>query len=155
MEAKRKEELSLSERIINYVREEEYGIVISHDTMELVIGVPRSTSYYFAVSKANKALLRQSKMLKNIPGQGYVILDANDYSAHSVTVFHKGYKTIKHAKKILDNAPMKLMSQEAVTKHNLTLDRVNLHLSNLKPGVAVLNNIQKKELIVTSNERVR
>ncbi|HLO11313.1 MAG TPA: hypothetical protein VK190_03530 [Pseudoneobacillus sp.] len=146
---------TLSDKIVNFVKTLNYGDSIAHEVMENLIGIPKSGEYYFIVARANRQLLKGKKMLRNIPGLGYEILEPDDYHEHSGNVFRKGYKKMKSSQKILENAPMELMSEEAKIKHIKTYDRICHYTSIVEAGVKEVRKIRKTPVNVVSNERIR
>lgn len=140
---------------INYILESEYGEIITHDDMSDLLQLSKGSQlYYFAISKMNKILLNKSKMLMNIQKVGYQIVEPDNYAGCAVKTYVKGVKKMKLSKKILEKAPIELMSEEAIEKHNKVYDRVCNRLANANAGVKELKKITTKTLNVVSNERV-
>lgn len=78
--------LPLWKNLYNAVIETEYGVLYPHKEIEEILGIPRlidgeynNEEYYCAISEANIRLIKEGKMIYNVFGVGYKVLNPNEY----------------------------------------------------------------------------
>ena len=87
-----------------------YGSMHTHMEIATILGMqPKTTEYYHRVSRANEELLMASKMLRNVIGKGYEVVNPNDYPETSQSQMDKALRHTKTAELIGTYAPTELM----------------------------------------------
>jgi hypothetical protein len=88
----------------------DYGSMHTHMEIATILTVqPKTTEYYHMVSRANEELLMASKMLRNVIGKGYEVVNPNDYPETSQSQMDKALRHTKTAELICTYAPTELM----------------------------------------------
>lgn len=112
------------EKLINYVKTApKKGTVISHTTIEQIMGVPYRKScnclnhhYRYNVSRANDYLTSLSLRLESIQGFGYRIIEDKDYVKHMRKFYNTGVTYIQKAKTIADCTDLNSLSNKDYTE---------------------------------------
>lgn len=134
----------------------DYGETITHDEMkEIIKEEPGSQFYYFKISKVNKKLLNESKLLKNVSRVGYKIVEPGEYCDVAVSTLIKGKKKILHSKKIMEKAPTNKMTKQELNRHNQTYDRLCVVTANVEAGVKSVRKVSKKKEFSIKNQHER
>lgn len=106
---------------------EPYGATFEHYKIAAIIGVPYGTpKYQEIVSNAKKELEESGKMIVSVWKVGYRVADPDEYVDQSAKRVGRGARQIDHGVRILDNAPVKDMSQLGVQRYNTVNDRMRI-----------------------------
>ena len=110
--------------LVEMFADKSYGEVIDHFTIAAVIEERYGTlGYGYVVEAAKKELLDSGKMIRNVRKVGYQVVPPDDYTAESVRRITRGAKQIDKGVKVLENAPVKDMTQDGVQRYNTIRDR--------------------------------
>ena len=95
-----------------------YGDVISHNEISRVIKEPyNSNKYCSIVNRAKKELLKVGKQIESVRGQGYRILNPDDYIDNGAKKFKQGFNRIKKGTEMLQYAPVNKMTDEGRSRY--------------------------------------
>lgn len=113
--------------LVDAFSNEEYGATIEHwiiaDIIEEVVGTQQ---YRDIVDKAKKELLDSGKMITSVYKVGYRVVNPDEYTDQSARCVVSGARRIDKGVRILNNAPVKDMTQYGVQKYNTISDRVRI-----------------------------
>ena len=127
--AKRKEGIALNKKekakaLVDLFINESYGTTVEHFKIAALIGEQHGTRKYSEiVEMAKKELLDSGKMIANVWGVGYRVVPPDEYTDQSVRRMSIGVRHIDKGVRILDNAPIKDMSQFGVQRYNTISDK--------------------------------
>ena len=91
-----------------------------------------------------KKLLDCGKMIANVRGVGYRVVDPDDYTLQSAKCVVSGAKKINKGTKILSNAPVCDMSDEGRRKYNAVADRVKILQAAVSGARVEINMLSSK-----------
>ena len=132
-----------------------YGETIEHFQIASLIGEKIGTQEYrYVVRKAEKKLLECGKMIANVRGVGYKVVDPDEYTGQSAKRVMNGARQIDYGAKILRNAPTKDMSQAGLQAYNAVNDRMMIlqaALSGTKTEINMLSNKRQHPFLVAMN----
>ena len=101
-----------------------YGETVKHfDIAAAIKESYGSRNYNQIVSRAKKELLESGRMIKNVWKVGYQVVNPDDYTGESVRRIVRGARQIDRGVQILENAPVKDMSQDGIQRYNTVRDR--------------------------------
>ena len=90
----------------------DYGSLHSHSEIADILSVEKQNSeYYRLVVRANKELITHSKLLQNVLGTGYAVVNPNDYPEASQGRMDKALRHVRVAELISTYAPPELMDE--------------------------------------------
>lgn len=102
----------------------EYGDVLPHQDLAVLLGVPpKCTEYYNLVQRLNTRLLRKSKVLENVRGIGYRIVEPDNYTDLALDHFSRAAKQVRKATRVMKFAPVDKMSENGRVRFNDTSDQ--------------------------------
>lgn len=105
----------------------DYGGSMTHYEIASVIEEREgSTKYRSIVETAKKKLLECGKMIENVRGVGYRVISPDEYTGQSAKCVVSGAKRIDKGTKILQNAPVKDMTQDGVSQYNMISDKIRI-----------------------------
>ena len=137
---KKKWEL-LCEAVVNM----NYEDIITHKQIGRIINEPYESKKYFSIiTRARKELLKQSKEIESIHGQGYRVLTPDGYVDKSVLSFKSGFKKLQKGTDILQFAPTKDMTKEGLITYRNVSDRARILYASMAGGCTELNLLAKK-----------
>ena len=97
----------------------DYGSQHKHTEIATILDcIPQSAEYYSQVTRANKELVQHSKLLANILGHGYYIVNPDDYPEASQAQADKALRHIRAAEIISRYAPVELMTPDKRNIHD-------------------------------------
>ena len=106
---------------------ESYGATLEHFKIAAIIGEPYGSQRYGEiVSSAKKELEDSGKMIVSVFSVGYRLAYPDEYVDQSAKRVKRGANQIDHGVRILDNAPVKDMTQAGVQKYNTVTDRMRI-----------------------------
>jgi hypothetical protein len=90
-----------------------YGSTHTHSEIAEILGIPQQeNTYYQAVSDANEILLPKSKMIRNVRGVGYLVVNPDSYEDVSYDRVKKSKEYLLRACEIAQYAPREEMTPE-------------------------------------------
>lgn len=131
--------------------DESYGATLEHfkiaGIIEEEIGSPQ---YRQIVQRAKRDLLDSGKMITSVFGVGYRVVDPDEYTDQSVKCVVSGARRIDKGNRILDNAPVKDMTQIGVQRYNVVTDRMKIlkaAVTGARVEIKLLNSKRPNPLI--------
>lgn len=113
--------------LVEVFANEEYGKTIEHfkiaSIIEESVGTPK---YRQIVDRAKRELLDSGKMIASVHGVGYRVVCPDEYTDQSARCVVSGSRRIDKGVRILDNAPVKDMTQMGVQRYNTVSDRMRI-----------------------------
>jgi len=90
-----------------------YGSTHTHVEISEILDSPQQENlYYQYVADANEILIPKGKLIKNIRGVGYLVVNPDDYKEASFDRVKKSKDYLMRACEIAQSAPVDKMSQE-------------------------------------------
>lgn len=133
------------EDLVAHVLKLGYGETIPHSEIEGILGEPHSSSKYFdLVRRANKNLLSHQKMMQNLRGVGYQIIEPDEYVGVAVHHYSKAFRRLKRGNDVLVNAPVACMSREGMDAHRAVSDRARSLFASMSGGCVELKLLARK-----------
>ena len=124
---------------------EKYGATIDHFKIADVIDERRgSFQYRSIVDRAKKELLDSGKMIANVYKVGYRVVDPDEYVRQSARSVAIGTRAVDRGFHILENAPVKDMTQEGVRQYNVVTDRVRITQAALHGAKVEIKMLSEK-----------
>lgn len=145
-----------AEIFVEVVMTMSYGDVISHSEISKVIGEPYGIPKYNSIiQKAKKILLNDyGRMLESIRGNGYRVVQPDNYTDHSLRHFKRSFNEAKKGTEILNHAPTKDMSEEGREIYRRVNDRALMLKASLAGSVVELRTLgEKKHPFLPKNVR--
>ena len=122
-----------------------YGGAMTHYEISRLVGVKEGTRRYQSIiDSAKKKLLEHGKMIDNVRGVGYRVIDPDEYTGQSARCVISGARRIDKGTKILQNAPVKDMSQEGVQTYNRVVDRMKILQAAICGAKVEINMLSSK-----------
>lgn len=136
-----------SEIIAEVISAMQYGEVITHTTISKIIGEQYpSQKYMSAVQRAKKILLNDyGKILESIRGDGYRIVNPDNYVNHSLKHFKRGFNEFQKGSDTLSHAPIKDMTEEGRNAYRRVNDRATILHASLQGAVVELKTLGEKK----------
>lgn len=115
-----------------------YGQFISHRRIASIIDEEYpSNKYSSEISKTKKILLNKyNKTIENITGDGYRLVNPDEYVNYSLKHYKRGFKEMQKGYNVLEHAPKKHMSKEGLDTYRRVYDRA-ITLSAAMKGASV------------------
>lgn len=130
---------------------EEYGKVLEHWRISSVIGEHYgSPQYRQIVNRAKKELLDSGKMIANVFGVGYRVVNPDEYTEQSTKCVVSGAKKIDKGVTILSNAPVKDMTQAGAQRYFAVSDKIQIvqaALHGAKVEIKMLSSKRENPLL--------
>lgn len=140
------------ELLYDYIVLMEYEDTILHNEIEIIIEENReSKKYYSIIGKAKKKLLEMGKMIKSVTGQGYTIINPDEYTDLSLKHIKTGFNQIDKGHQILQYAPINNMTREGLESYRHVSDRAKTLHAMLAGGCAELKLLNKKKSKLLTN----
>ena len=106
---------------------EEYGKTVEHVQIAEIIGESvGAPKYRQIVDKAKRELLDSGKMIASVHGVGYRVIYPDEYTDQSARCAVIGARRIDKGVRILNNAPVKDMTQMGAQRYNMVCDRMRI-----------------------------
>ena len=129
---------------------ENYGSTIEHwkiaGIIEEKVG---SQQYRSIVDRAKRDLLDSGKMIASVHGVGYRVVTPDEYTDQSARCVVSGARRIDKGTRILENAPVKDMTQHGVQRYNNISDRIRIlqaAVCGAKVEIKMLNSKRENPL---------
>ena len=141
-ENKKKSEI-LSEKL----NEMNYGDFISHEQIAALIEEPYGTNKYTsAIAKTKKILLKKyNKTLDNVVGDGYRLVNPDDFVQQSLKHYKRGFGEMQKGYKVLEHAPTKDMTKEGREAYRRVHDRAITLAAAMKGASVELRTLGEKK----------
>ena len=134
------------ELLYDHVMEADYGSIISHQEISHIIGESHNSNKYGTIiNRAKKSLLAQGRLIESVRGVGYRVIEPDDYSGKSISVFRQGFNKLKKASDLLAYAPVASMSEEGRLIHQNVTDRVKILHAAVAGGCTEINLLARKQ----------
>lgn len=142
IENKKKSEI-LAERI----NELNYGAVITHQQISSMIEEDYpSNKYTSTIAKTKKILLKKyNKTIENIPGDGYRVVQPDDFVQQSLKHYKRGFNEMQKDYDTLEYAPTQNMTPEGLNTYRRVHDRAIILQASMQGVKVELKSLSKKE----------
>lgn len=136
-----------SEILAGQIAKLNYGDVIAHSVISKVIEESYPSQKYNSVVQSVKKILREDfgKELESIRGNGYRVVNPDDYVTHALRHYKRGFNEFKKGSATLSHAPVNDMSEEGRIAYRRVNDRATILNASLKGAVVELKELGKKE----------
>lgn len=123
-----------------------YGDIISHKQIAALIKEEHPSARYFStIQKTKKILLKKyNKIIENISGDGYRVVNPDDFVEKSLKCYKRGFNSMKKGSDILVNSPTKDMTPEGREAHRRVTDRVIVLNASIMGATVELKELSKK-----------
>lgn len=127
-----------SEILAEEIAKKAYGDVIYHSEISEIISEKHNTHKYTStIQQARKILIKEyGIVLESIRGNGYRIVQPDDYVSHSLRHYKRVFNEFKKASDTLIHAPVNSMTDEGRDIYRRVYDRAVVLDASIK-GVAV------------------
>lgn len=135
-----------SEILTEKLDEMNYGDVITHKQIASVIEEEYgSNKYSSTIAKARKILLKKyNKAIENIPGDGYRVVDPDDFVQQSLKHYKRGFSQMQKGYDHLEYAPVENMSVEGRDTYMRVHDRAIILQASMQGVRAELKTLSGK-----------
>lgn len=143
-----------SEILAEGLNELSYGDFISHEQIAAIIEEPYgSNKYSTTIAKAKKILLKKySKAIQNIVGDGYRVVNPDDFVQQSLKHYKRGFNEMQKGYDTLEYAPTKDMTPEGRDTYRRVYDRTIILQAAMKGASVELKTLgQKKHPLAIEN----
>lgn len=111
----------------------DYGSVHKHDEVSAIISEKHKTlKYYNAVGRANIELADMGRFLINLKSVGYMVVNPDEYPEAVLSLTNAVYRKMKRVVRVVEGAPVELMTSESVGKIRTMSDRAKTALAMVK-----------------------
>lgn len=129
----------------------QYGEVISHSEIaDIVQEKYRSQAYQTVIDKAKWKLLEVGKTIRSVRGQGYRVLEPDNYTDYSLKYMQQSLVSVKKSDKIQRYAPVDKMSFEQQSIHRQVSDRMSVLKAHMS-GTSIEVKMLAKQIAVGLN----
>lgn len=135
-----------SEILAEWIGKMNYGEVVTHSVISSMIeeNYP-SQKYNSIMQKVKKVLLNEyGKELECIRGNGYRIVNPDDYVNHALRHYKRGFNEFNKGANTLKHAPVKDMSEEGRETFRRVNDRSTILNASMKGAIVELRELGKK-----------
>ena len=144
-----------SEILAERIKELYYGEVVSHKRISKGIEEDYpSNKYSTTISKARKLLMKEGICLENIIGDGYRIVNPDNFVDHSLKHYKRGFNEMQKGYDVLTYAPTKNMSQEGRVRYRRVHDRAVTLTAAMKGASVELKTLSSQKKHPMSPENV-
>ena len=135
-----------SEVLVNKLKELHYGDIISHKQIsELIQEEYPSNKYTTTIAKARKILLKNGVCLENIIGDGYRIVEPDNFVEHSLKHYKRGFNEMQKGYDTLTYAPTKDMTPDGRNTYRRVHDRAITLTAAMKGASVELKTLSQKK----------
>lgn len=126
-----------SEILATEISKLNYGDTILHTQIAKIIEVEYpSNKYTTTIRKARRILLKKGIVLENIVGDGYRLVQPDDFVDQSLRHYKRGFNEMQKGYDTLNAAPTDKMTQEGLNRFRRVYDR-SVSLQASMKGVSV------------------
>lgn len=142
-----------SEVLVEEIEKLQYGDIISHKQIANVIEEEYpSNKYSSTIAKTKKILLKKGICLENIIGDGYRVLEPDNFVHQSLKHYKRGFNEMQKGYDTLEYAPTKNMTQEGRDTYRRVHDRAITLTAAMKGASVELKTLgQKKHPMALEN----
>lgn len=135
------------EVLIEAIMSLNYGDVITHKVISDIIEEPYpSAKYNSIVQKARRSLLKDcSRCIEAIFGEGYRVVQPDDFVSHSLKHYKRGFKEIQKGSDTLAYAPVSDMTEEGKTVYRRVHDRTVILNASLQGAKVELKKLSERK----------
>ncbi len=135
-----------SEILAEKLSEMNYGDIITHQQIAILIEEDYpSNKYTSTIAKARKILLKKyNKTIENIPGDGYRVVNPDDFVDQSLKHYKRGFNEMQKGFDTLEYAPTKDMTPEGLNTYRRVHDRAITLTAAMKGASVELKTLGKK-----------
>lgn len=134
-----------SEVLSEEIEKLNYGDIVRHEQIATIIGEEYpSNKYTSTIAKAKKLLLKKGICLENIPGDGYRILEPDNFVNQSLKHYKRGFNEMKKGHDTLEYAPTKNMTPEGREVYRRVHDRAVTLTAAMKGASVELKTLGQK-----------
>lgn len=130
----------------------QYGETVSHGELASAVSLKwNDKEYRYLMSAVAKRMLETGRMIENVHGVGYRLVEPDKYSTKSVDCVLSAGRKLDKGVKIMENAPVGDMTQDGVQRYNNVRDRMTIlqaHVAGAKVEINMLNGKRKHPLAV-------
>lgn len=128
------------------IQKMKYGDVITHQDISNIIQEEYpSNKYTSTIAKTRKILLKQGLILENIIGDGYRIVEPDNFVNSSLKHYKRGFNEMQKGYETLEYAPTKHMSQEGRDTYRRVHDRAITLAAAMKGASVELKTLGQKK----------
>lgn len=132
-----------------------YGDVILHSQIAEAIGEAYKTNKYTStIAKTRKILLKRGICLENIPGDGYRVVEPDNFVDQSLKHYKRGFNEMQKGHDTLEHAPTKNMTPEGLEVYRRVHDRAVILAASMKGTSIELKMLGEKKKHPMSPELV-
>ncbi|MFA6282148.1 MAG: hypothetical protein WCY05_06590 [Candidatus Omnitrophota bacterium] len=129
-----------------------YGTMHTHEEIAEIMHLSLSTyaakqKYHNMVVRANKKLVENSRMLVNVKGKGYKVVEPDEYIHMSCKEVKKATTRFRRAYKISNYAPTEDMTPEGRRQYTVYHDRLGV--------LSAMNEGTQREIIILSKQPLK
>lgn len=143
-----------SEVLAEKINKLNYGDILTHEQIASLIeeNYP-SNKYTSTIAKTKKLLLKKyNKTIENIPGDGYRLVNPDDFVNQSLKHYKRGFNEMQKGYDTLEYAPTKDMSKEGLSTYRRVHDRAITLAATMKGASVELRTLgQKKHPMALEN----
>lgn len=134
-----------------------YGDFISHKQIAALIDEKYPSSKYSStIAKEKKILLKQyNKVLESIIGDGYRVIQPDDFVQQSLKHYKRGFTEMKKGYDTLEHAPTKDMTPEGLDAYRRVYDRAVILQASMNGVKVELKTLSKKSNHPFAPENIR
>lgn len=134
-----------SEILAFEIKKLNYGDIIFHGRISEIIEEPYgSNKYKSTIAKAKKILLKESVCLESIVGDGYRVVEPDNFVDHSLKRYKRGFNEMQKGYDILSHAPTKDMTPEGRNVYRRVHDRAVTLAAAMKGASVELKTLGQK-----------
>lgn len=131
--------------LVDAFMREPYGVTFEHFKIASIIGEPYgSKKYADTVFGAKKELLNSGRMITSVHGVGYRVVFPDEYTDQSAKCVVSGARRIDKGVHILENAPVKDMTQSGMQRYNTVTDRMRIMQAAIHGAKVEIKMLAKK-----------
>lgn len=142
-----------SEVLAEEIEKLQYGDMIFHEQIANIIEEEYpSNKYSSTIAKTKKILLKKGLCLENIIGDGYRVLEPDNFVHQSLKHYKRGFNEMQKGYDTLEYAPTKNMTQEGRDTYRRVHDRAITLTAAMKGASVELKTLgQKKHPMALEN----
>lgn len=134
-----------SEILSEEIKKLNYGDVIKHSSIAMIIEEEYPSSRYNkTIGQARKILLKHGICLESISGDGYRLVEPDNFVNHSLKRYKRGFNEMQKGYDILANAPTAKMTSEGREVYRRVNDRALVLTAAMKGASVELKTLGQK-----------
>lgn len=134
-----------SEILSEEIKKLNYGDVIKHSSISMIIEEEYpSNRYRKTIAQTRKILLNHGICLESINGDGYRLVEPDNFVNHSLKYYKRGFNAMQKGYDTLANAPTAKMSPEGREIYRRVNDRALVLTAAMKGASVELKTLGQK-----------